>query len=748
MNGLVIQDKPMVKESDKTALKEFLGSAKDMVGTGQPEGPLQKIARGYVDLKTLTSLPLGLNDEQKERIGAYLHLVRLALRHDKTIFESHLRSYGSSLENMTFEQKNWYEKELKKWDQIELKAKEYISSPYPALKKWMDKLGITKEVLEKPLLNPAFIADDRYIISEILLRMDKLKLFALKASEEYGGLSFSHKEYDATLREMAKVGSGSLMTLVSVMGTIAYAPVGMFGTEEQKKKFLGKQAAFALTEPSSGSDAIGSMLSIAEETSDNNYYEITGQKIYITNAHRAELLYLGAKVKEIDKVTGETKLKPTVFIVELDPSFSLSDSIEDRNKKLKELEKKGIKLSHPLLLNTIPGTNQAHITLTKFKVPKKNILGKVGDGAGILFGSLNPGRAAFASSSCEAALQLFAQIRYWCQMRKLNMFKMFDPDGGGRLGCHPFVQVEHIAPVACMAIGMDATSELVAAIFDELGKKINIRAESALVKALASETLIKVSHSAHTLHGGYAYMEGHLNQIERARCDAEITATVEGQNDLMTQYGTGVAVDGIKNDGENVQRHVFWLWKKLITCFGLFERKDESKKKRRFQFDLFGSLLPSIGRLIYGFLNFECGSLSYFEAFSLQIRAKKLSFKIMLLGMKYGQDMIKKPVELQRMGNALKGILSLTAAYNKLSKEGKNLPYPVKASLERFIELKLKEVDLTLKEIKIRNIEDEKNKKVAKAWMEFDEQDLENRDPLRVVECKSDSYKISSPYEY
>lgn len=700
-----------VGSASRDAVREFLKSSGDMIGD-QPPGPMGIIPRGTVPIKMLCNLDLALSPESKNKIEAHQLLIRIALRPDKSIFESHLKSFGASLSSMTPKQVQWYEEQVQKWNKNDEMSLAILRNPDAELSKLMHELGVTAEDLSKPIINPAQIAEEKHISPEVFERMDKLGLFKLKIPREYGGLGYHHKEYDAILKQMACVGSGALMTLVSVMGTIAYAPVGMFGTDDQKTKFLGKQAAFALTEPDSGSDAIGSMKTIAEENPDGTF-KINGEKIFITNTHKAEILYLGAKVKQVDSSGGKTKYLPTVFIVELDPPFSLADTVEERDRKIDELAKKGIKISQPLKLNTICGSNQAHITITDLTVPKENILGNVGDGPKILFGSLNKGRAAFASSAAQASLEQLGKARYWTQVRKLNMFKMFDPNEGGRLGMHPFVQ-NVMGHAIAEAQGSYAVSELTASLFNELGDDLNLRAESAIVKAEASDTLEDISRIMHRLHGGVGYMEGHLAGVPTSVTDAQIMGTVEGQNDLMRQFGAGVALNGIKTDGETVLGHLKGYCQRLLS-FGIF------KIKKPIPTDFAGKLLPAVGRTVSGLLGFQRGPLTYKEAISLQWRAKKLALKITALGIKNGEKLVKMPVELSRIGSAIYGIYAITAVQIKLAKDKDKMSEPVIKALERFIEIKYKQVDKDLADIRVFGCKDDaKNQDLAKVWMESD----------------------------
>ena len=712
---------------------------KAMLGTGLDESWFQKLFRGYVDLDTISKLELGLNKEQKERVYAYLHLASIALRMDRTIFESHAKAYGRTVDSLPPKLREQYEQNLEYWKQINEKAKEWLNNPYPALREWMEKLNITPEMFEQPVMNPFSIDQNIFVENEILRRMAVLKLInGLKVPEEYNGLGLHHKEYVAVLEGMARVNSTALATDTSVQGTIASAPPVMFGNTEQKRRLLGKRAAFALTEEASGSDALGSMKTVAIDKGD--YYEITGSKIFITNTHIAEVMYVGAKVPiEVEKDGQKKTIQvPTVFIVELNPPFSLDDSLLEINQKREQLRAKGIDISDRLNLSCIRGTYQAQIQFNGFKVPKENILGKVGDGATILFGALTKGRAAFAGFTTEGAIQSFNQTRKQVNRRVLKLYRVFDEEGGGRLSHHPHVQTHITGPMAAQVAGMQAAAELATAYIDEFAdKNVNVRDVSAYIKSYCSEGFEQVARLAHRVHGGNAFMMGHLNGIDLIKRDSEIPPTVEGPDDLMDQYGTGIGVQSVANDGMTIQK--YWIGQiKWLKSFG--------QKQNRISRE---DYLKARNRFLQGLFSFSQGDFSAEDAKWLKRRARSLAIKTIRLGAKYGDDMKNKPVELSRMAKIAQGLFAIAAATNKLDKQWEEMPDAVVVSLERFIELEKQRVDKHLKELKVVNSEDRKNQEVAKAWIEYDaENPVEDRVTSVVDPYDGNSFSITNPYKY
>lgn len=747
---------------NRSAIHEFINSSKDLMVSHQKEGILQGIYRGRVPINRLCSLSDNLNIEQQENINAYCHFIRIALRADKTIFENQLNAYGSTLDfndpiAMTEKQKLWHQNNLKLWEENEIEVKKLLQNPYPRLKSWMEKLGIKPEMLEKPIVDPHRIDRDMYISPELQLRIKALGLFDLKKK-----LGFTHQEYVTVLKEMAKTSSFSLLTEVSVQNSIAAA--GQLGTEEQQKALEDVIAAFGLTEPQSGSDAIGSMQSNAKLSLCGNYYVLNGEKLFITMTHKAEVIYIGAKVIEESNSGGKPKMLPTVFILELDPPFSLSDTPEDTDRKRAELAKKGIRISKPLILDPIRGTMQAHITLTNVKIPKDKVLLKVGDGAKILFESLRKGRAGFAAFCSQDAIELFNQTRFYTENRKFNMFRIYTPEG--RLIDNPFVQVKLLAPMACKTVGLEVTTNMTNALIDQYGDEENIIAESAKIKSTASETLVDVARTAHRLHGGVGFMKGHLNGIDRAKRDAEVTIPGEGHNDLMNPYSAGVALQGIKNDAEIIQGHIGKFVKHVkseileVVDLGRYllgkpplkssSKKTEGQKpKKEFKVDIRGELIPAIRRISNGMTHFEVGPLKWKDALWINVKDKIFAVKIWMLGLKYGEDLVKRQIELDTMSSVADGIFSLVAKYDALRRlEGKedSLSKAKRITLERDVELTKRKINSDLKQLKCSNKEYEKDQAVVQSWIEHDMESKESNQPAWTSTTNKDNYTINNLY--
>ncbi|MCH8874482.1 acyl-CoA dehydrogenase family protein, partial [candidate division KSB1 bacterium] len=195
----------------------------------------------------------------------------------------------------------------------------------------------------------------------LLRKAGELGLIAVEIPEKYGGSDLS--KLAATVVAERVSGSGGFSTTIGSHMTIGTLPIVYFGTEDQKARYLPKLAtaeligAYGLTEPGSGSDALGAK-TMAKLTADGKHYILNGSKIFISNGGFADIFIIFAKVD------GERK-KFSAFIVERSYQ-GFSSGAEEK--------KMGIKAS-----STTP------LTLENVKVPVENLLGNVGDGAKIAF---------------------------------------------------------------------------------------------------------------------------------------------------------------------------------------------------------------------------------------------------------------------------------------------------------------------------------------------------------------------------
>lgn len=330
----------------------------------------------------------------------------------------------------------------------------------------------------------------------IVEEMAKADLFRIYIPEKYGGLGESIFNLCLAVEELSKVdGAISLSLAVTALGTF---PILLFGTEEQKKKYLpdiaaGKRlAAFALTEPQAGSDATAIKTTALK---DDNTYCLNGTKCFISNAGEAEIYTVIASTSQGRGVRGLS-----AFIIE---KGTLGFSFGKKEKKL------GIRASPT-----------RELIFQDCRIPKENLLGKEGQGFIVALKTLyvsRPGVAAQAVGIAQGAIN--EAINY---ARQRVQF--------GQAIIH-FQAIQHL--LADLATQVEAARALVyatARMIDADPEKKTTK-ESAMAKLFASETAIRVTTEAVQIFGGYGYMREY--PVEKMMRDAKVTQIYEGTSQIQ-----------------------------------------------------------------------------------------------------------------------------------------------------------------------------------------------------------------------
>ena len=332
--------------------------------------------------------------------------------------------------------------------------------------------------------------------ADIIKQCFELGLMAIESPEEFGGAGSTIFNAIVAIEELARV-DASVSVFVDVHNTLVTNAFMRWASEEQKKKYLpqlaeGKVGAYALSEAGSGSDAFALTTRAVDK---GDHYEITGQKLWITNGNEAEIFILFATV---DPAAGYKGI--TAFIVEKGfEGFTVG----------KKEDKLGIRAS-----------STTELILDGCKVPKENVLGEVGKGYKVSIETLNEGRIGIgaqmlgiAQGAYEAALKYTAEREQFGQ--SINNFQA--------------VQFQ----LAEMAVEIEATRLLVynAARLKDAGKPF-IK-EAAIAKLYSSRCAEAVASKAIELFGGYGYVKDY--PVEKYWRDSKIGSIYEGTSNMQLQ---------------------------------------------------------------------------------------------------------------------------------------------------------------------------------------------------------------------
>ncbi|MFD2922909.1 acyl-CoA dehydrogenase [Halobacillus naozhouensis] len=337
--------------------------------------------------------------------------------------------------------------------------------------------------------------EDRFPI-ELIRKMGELGLMGIPVPEQYGGAEMDYTSYIIAIHEIAKV-SATLGVILSVHTSVGTNPILYFGTEEQKQKYIPKLAsgeylgAFALTEPSAGSDA-GSLKTRAEKQGD--HYLLNGSKVFITNGGEADTFIVFARTNR-DEQRGNGV---SAFIVERNtPGFSIGKA----EKKM-----------------GLHGSSTVSLNFDQCKVPASQLLGEEGEGFKIALANLNVGRIGIAAQSlgiAEAALE--HAVAY---AKEREQF-------GKSIAKHQGISFK----LADMATDVEAAKLLVyqAATLEAAGEKCGKQASMA--KLFASKAAVNTAIEAVQVHGGYGYTEDYA--VERFFRDAKVCEIYEGTSEIQ-----------------------------------------------------------------------------------------------------------------------------------------------------------------------------------------------------------------------
>ena len=368
--------------------------------------------------------------------------------------------------------------------------------------------AMAREFAEKEMKPKAAKYDKGHEFPEdVMKKAFEVGFLTCTIPKEYGGGGLSDIDTVIISEELAGGCAGMYTTMM--VNALAYTPIILFGTDEQKKKYLIPQtekmsfASFCLTEREAGSDA-GDLKTTAKKV--GSEYVINGSKCFISNAGIAELYTVFANSNPEKGMRGIS-----AFIVSRETPGITIGKVED-------------KMGHR-------ASNTAEVIFEDVKVPEENLLGKEGIGFIIAMKTLDKTRAPVGAAGVGVAK---AALQYAIEYAKTRI----------QFG-KPIALFQHIAfQIAQMAMEINAARHLVwhaAWLLDE-GKPCG--KESAMAKAYGSDVAMKVTTEALQILGGYGYMKDF--PMEKLMRDAKLLQIYEGTNEIQRMIISREVIGPIK----------------------------------------------------------------------------------------------------------------------------------------------------------------------------------------------------------
>lgn len=390
------------------------------------------------------------------------------------------------------------------------------------------------------------------IVVEGMRKCGELGLLMMDAPEEYGGLDLD-KASSMLVAERIAI-SGSFSVAYAAHTGIGTLPLIYYGTHEQKEQYLEKLitgewcSAYCLTEPGSGSDALGAQAS-AVLSEDGSHYVLNGTKQYITNGGFAQLFTVFAKID---------KQHFTAFLIERDFE-GLSVGPEEK--------KMGIK-----------GSSTTPVILDNCKVPVENVLGEIGKGHKIAFNVLNVGRfklGAAVTGAAKGALETgikYANERVQFK-RKISSFGAIQ-EKIADLNVAIFASESLVYRLAGLLDDKLATIEKgVDDYYVQYQKGIeDYAAECGISKVFCSEVLARTVDEVVQIHGGYGFVSDY--PAERYYRDERINRIFEGTNEINRLLIPGMILRKAMKGELPLQAEAMKAFESLMTPS--FEELDET----------------------------------------------------------------------------------------------------------------------------------------------------------------------------
>jgi alkylation response protein AidB-like acyl-CoA dehydrogenase len=382
------------------------------------------------------------------------------------------------------------------------------------------------ERLEKILheqVNPDAIDRTGEIPNDVIKALAGIRAFGIKIPTQYGGLGLSQTNY---CRAAMLLGGycGNLTALISAHQSIGVPqPLILFGTEEQKRKYLprfagGEISAFALTESGVGSDP-ARMETHAEPTPDGEAFILNGEKLWCTNGTRAGVIIVMARTPP-KVVNGQSKQQVTAFIVEMDWP--------------------GVEVVRRCRFMGLRALYNGIIRFRNVRVPRENILLGEGKGLRVALTTLNTGRLTLPAACVGMSRRCLDISRRWAATRE---------QWGAPIGKHAAI-ADKLARMAANTFAMESMTRYTASLVDK-DKHADVRLEAALCKLWGTEAAWQIVNDTMQIRGGRGYETADSlrarheepEPVERFLRDSRINTIFEGSSEIMRLFIAREALD-------------------------------------------------------------------------------------------------------------------------------------------------------------------------------------------------------------